>query len=128
MVTERVNTLMWYSILSAPCRRITGRMETDADDFRRRDIYRGSHLSLSLPELNTRSDKAQIGVAGPSSVICTSSMWMEKSLLLLLASVTRLSSDHLSVPVNRMLERFSHALWVTSSSIRHLSGRHETRV
>jgi len=28
-----------------------------------KDIYRGSHLSLSLPELNTCSDKAQIGVA-----------------------------------------------------------------
>ncbi|KAG7283339.1 hypothetical protein CRUP_000865 [Coryphaenoides rupestris] len=45
---------------------------------------------------------------------------MEKWLVLLLTSDTRLSSDHLSRPVNRMLERFSHALWVTSSSILQL--------
>lgn len=64
----------------------------------------------------------KLHVYGPSSATATRSIWMEKSLSLLLAIETRESRDHFSFPVNRMLERFSHALWVTSSSILHLWG------
>lgn len=56
----------------------------------------------------------------PSSVMSTFSILMVNSSWLRVTRLTLGSTDHLSSPAYSILDRFSHAVWVTMSPCAHL--------